>query len=476
MFLGGMLGGGAGRSLQQLADRFLFEGTPPATSDEAADEILDSMFAGGLQSFGAGAPRAVSIARRDAAEKLRKQAVEQYYKAIAPTKESTKHIAQKRVPEMLERRITAKSPQALRERASTEASRATTKLEEIYEALPADRRSPTAPMLRALRDYRRQFQDIVPIEAAEYAALKKAGGRVGRRGQEYVKIIDIDEHAVAAAEQMMSTIAQYGKEISPRSMRRVRQIFDASVARAGGYEGKGLAEGSVVEARKEAAKAIRNQLARDNPELIKVNAEVSFWLDVQKIARETARRRVGQEGGLGVRMAQHTGQVIGAGAGYAAGGGIVGAGLGGFAGGELFKRLARVTQSTKWRTVSATWKARLADALAEGDFQRALGQIAYIEKSVGRRVSQPPPINVPQPPPAIQFRPMPTALPAGPPPPRALGPGNIAPVNPPTSAKPIGLSPASLPEGPIGPRARSIVVRDPKTGRMKRVFTSEAQQ
>jgi hypothetical protein len=318
-----------------------------------------SMAAGGAAgALASGTPSANAVLDR-LPEKMRGKAIETYQKTLNPTKERTKYLAEKRTPEMLNRKIRFDSPKALAEGATEQARVNTKTLNDIYDNLPSSRESQTKPMLEAMDRYIQQFQDVAPDGS----------------------IIDIDPHAVAAANSLKETLAQYGDTISPKSMRRVRQIYDDSVARSGGYEGKSLADGSMLEAKREMASAIREQLAKDNPEIAPINSEINFWLDVQKIAKETARRRVGQQGGLTVDMAKRTGQVIGAGAGGAVGG-LPGAGAGAYIGGEAAAHLARLTRSPRWRTLSAVTRNELANSIAAGNQARLQGNLQFVERKM----------------------------------------------------------------------------------------------
>lgn len=337
-----------------------------ANTPEAWEQRLQggAMMAGGAAGAGEAVRDVAPGMAASASDALKANAEKQYSQALNPTKERTKFLSQKRTPEMIRRGITFNDAGELAETAGEKASAATSKLNDVYDNLPANRQSPTQPMIDALEQYKKGFQDTVPD------------------GQGGTKTINIDDNAVNAASALQKTISQYGDTISPQSMRKVRQIFDESVARAGGYEGRNLAEGSILDARKEAATAIRQQLAKDNPELVPLNNEVNFWLDVQKIAKETAQRKVGQQGGIIVPMAKRAGQVAGGTVGFEMGG-PAGAAAGYLTGGELAGNIAAATRSAKWRTVSAVAKNTLADALAAGNFMKAQGQIRFIGQKYG---------------------------------------------------------------------------------------------
>lgn len=360
------------------------------TTPEAWQKRLQggAMMAGGAAGAGEVLREPIAAVAPTVAERLKKSATEQYQQALNPTKERTKFMAQKRTPEMLDRGITADSAGALRDTAQEKATVATKELNDVYESLPGDRKSPTAPMVQALEDWKNQFIDRIPMtKEAVDAEIRANKGKVPSNivknaDGTFDRVVNLDEHAINAGNALQETLKAYGDNITPRSMRKARQIFDESVARSGGYEGRSLAEGSMLDARKEAATAIRQQLAKDNPELVQLNSEISFWLDVQKIAAETAKRKVGQQGGLIVPMAKNAGRTIGAGTGFAIGGPAGGA-AGLFIGGKLAENLAKVTRSTKWRTVSAVTKNRVADAIANGNFRNAEWELQFIGRQIG---------------------------------------------------------------------------------------------
>ena len=231
-------------------------------------------------------------------------------------------------------------------------------------------------MIQALDEYKNQFTDHVPVSEDELRqSIADNRGQVPQNIQpaadgSYYRQIVLNPTAVDAANKFQDIIRQYGDFISPQSMRKARGIFDDSVARAGGYNGTSLAEGSMIDAQREAANSIRSQLAKDNPEIVPLNHEINFWLDVQKVAEETAQRQTGQQGGLIAPLAKQVGRATGAAIGYQAGG-YMGAGIGGYLGGEVMGKLASTVRSPMWRTVSAVTKNNIADALASGDWSTA---------------------------------------------------------------------------------------------------------
>jgi hypothetical protein len=126
------------------------------------------------------------------------------------------------------------------------------------------------------------------------------------------------------------------------------------VAKAGGYAGIPLAEGSKVDAAKELANAAREEIAKIDPRMADANAEYSFWKNVQRVAQATSVRRVGQQGGI-KRIA------------YGVAGGTLGSlahpGVRTVAGLEAGKVLSAVETNPLRNTLVAVTKNKLANAI-----------------------------------------------------------------------------------------------------------------
>src|SRR5207245_2195250 len=121
----------------------------------------------------------------------------------------------------------------------------------------------------------------------------------------------VDHQGYQNISDVQNTLSQMGDQVSRGSMTKFRQILDAKVSKAGGYYGKTLSEGSVVDAQREGANAIRSQLASQFPDLGKVNAEYSFWKNANKILNDTVTRTKGQQPSLGESIAQAGGGAAG---------------------------------------------------------------------------------------------------------------------------------------------------------------------
>lgn len=264
------------------------------------------------------------------ASALKKSAIDQYSKVLAPTKETTKAITKRVVPELLSRDVKAMTRSGLGNIAGKNVERLGGEIDAAVQAVPASLKPDTKRVVDLLEKY-------------------KSGFRVNG--------VDVDPDAVNKATELQSIVKGLGDDVSYQSLNRVRQIWDKKVAQAGGFAGKTLSEGSMVDAQKEGANAIRRELSAASPDIAKINSEFHFWKGVDEVLAQTEKRQTGQSGGLIRKLGT---AAIGAGA-FAHGGPKEAATLG-----LLMYSASKAVQSTAWRTTSAVMKNQLADAIARG--------------------------------------------------------------------------------------------------------------
>jgi hypothetical protein len=287
--------------------------------------------------LGAGGPLVAKLAEV-AGPWIREGAVKQMSRVLGATTNENKAISEKIVPEMLKRGIKGTTRKSIQRQAAFHLAKTGKELEATLDAIPQGQRVDTAPILRHLEDAKQAF---------------------------VVDGVVHDAEAVARFEGLQKTIAEYGPDISFRSLRRVRQVYDKTVAQARGFHGKTLAEGSTIEAKRELANAIRGELAKSSPDLAKVNKEYSFWANVEKVMDDTIVRTQGQSKPLGEQIVRAA----------AIAGGLGGTAMG--SGGTavpLAVALAAVNKLIRtpaWNTVSAGTKWQLADHIAAGRFEQA---------------------------------------------------------------------------------------------------------
>lgn len=281
---------------------------------------------------------------------LRKAAQTQYQKALSPTTKINKAIAQDITPELLQRGESG-SLEGLNARAGQKLAELNPELNQQYSKLTQGRTVPGPGAISTAGNIKGAGNQIIQ----DLEDLKQSYQPQGMTAQ---------PQAVSAIEGLQGIVKQYGSDIDPNSLRRLRQIFEEVPAQRGAYAGVDLSTNYTLNAQKAAADSIRSILNK-HPDIGTLNKQISFWLDVQRVTGATALRRTGQEGGLLKTLWPLAASVAGGGAGFAAHG--TEAGVGAAAATMMATQVAKAMRSPTWRTTSAVVKNQIADSLARGD-------------------------------------------------------------------------------------------------------------
>ena len=326
---GAGMGGAGGAGLQQLMRRALGYPNVPQTGGEAAQDITKQ----GVTQAGI---QAATEVLPGLAGPLKRAATTQYERALAPTTQINKEITKDIVPGLLKRGEVG-SLEGLEKKATQKIAEINPKLSTAY-----GKAQGTGPI-----------QDAGTKVIADLEKLKQTYMPQGVVAQ---------PQAVNAIEGLQDIVKQYGPDVSPNTLRRLRQIFEDPVAKAGGYAGKDLSTNYTLAAQQKAADSIRGILNKA-PDIGALNKEISFWLDVQRVTSQSALRRTGQAGGL-VKVLSPLAGSVGLATGVATHSSTAGIEAGVIA--TLTGLTAQAIRSPLWRTTSAVVKSKIADALARG--------------------------------------------------------------------------------------------------------------
>ena len=367
---GAAIGGMGGEAAKQLLMRAM--GYPTAsTSDEAAKDIT-------VQGLEQGAVQAGTEGLSRLAAPLGRAAVSQYERALAPTTRYNKAITQDIVPGLIKRGEFG-SLEGLQKKASSRAAELVPELSSEYQGLEA-----TSPKL--------------PVRGQGGRMMKSGAGQIPGSGKQVVQDLEGlksqymvkdaagnlhpgNPQAISAIEGVQDIVKQYGPNISPTSLRQLKQIFDEPVAHAGGYANADLATHYTLNAQEAAANSIRKILHSASPDIAGLDKEISFWLDVQRVTSQTLERKTGQAGGL-VKVLSPL-AATGAGAvGLHYGGASAGIEAGAAA--ALTVMATQIIRSPAWRTLSAVFKDRLAGALSRG----SVGDVSALAMRAGIAIPQ----------------------------------------------------------------------------------------
>lgn len=325
---GAVFGGAGGEAGKQLIYRGL--GWPsPETSQEAAERIgTAGLIQGGIQAATEGLGKF--------APPLQKAAASQYERALSPTTKINKAITQDIVPELIQRGEFG-SLQGLEKKAGQKISALSPTLNQAYQQAPVMLPGAGTKVIQYLENLKQSYMP---------------GGNVAQ------------PQAVNAIEGVQNIVKQYGPDVDPTTLRRLRQIFEDPVAQRGGYAGTDLSTNYTLSAQQQAADSIRGILNK-NPDIGALDKEISFWLDVQRVTSQSGLRRTGQEGGLMKVLGPLGAAVTGSGTGAATHSPVAAMGAAGSI--LLASYGVQAVRSPLWRTMSAVAKDRFAQALASGD-------------------------------------------------------------------------------------------------------------
>lgn len=307
-------------------------------------------------------------------DRLEREAIDQASRqALAPANPRYRLQAPKVAEALLQRGVQGDRI-ALQQYADNLIGDAAVKIDQAWDALPEDFRSPTKPILQRidaeLADM--EFSGKPKLTQVETGVVDPQGKPVMRTKSvptREVNPVMADRHAELS--RLRQFIADRGDELTKDDVRQLRQQFDdASVER--GALSKSSGDAKVSDSGKaslSAANALRQQIAQDVPELAPANADMHLGLTLRDILDPAKGRpstpsvTTGATGGL-----HTTAAVIGSGLSKTPGL----QGLAAFVASKVIPaiREAEISPANQLRLAHDKWK--LAQALKEGKPTRAL--------------------------------------------------------------------------------------------------------
>ena len=304
-------------------------------AQEAREQVMSAFDVGTFL-----APAAISKIKPKASGALKASAAKDVSQVLSPTKVKTKTITQGLLkdPDAIKKLPFATTRGKLIEKVKTELDSVGTKFDE-FEVQGGVQGSTEVALLD------------------EFLESKKADFMV--------EGVVIEPKAIKAIEGLQEIVAQFDESIPNSKLRDIRRVWDETVAKSNGFT-KTLAEGTELGVKKDLTNVMREELAKSNPDLAKINDEFAFYKNLETVLEEAAKRKTGQTGALTKGLAQA--------AGAAAGSGFIASTLGAVVAGKL----VGLMNSTAWKLVSAKSKNALADALVAGDQAKATAIINKI--------------------------------------------------------------------------------------------------
>jgi hypothetical protein len=291
------------------------------------------------------------LSAAEMAKPLRDSAVRSMEQTLAPTTNANKVLAERVAPKMVDRGVRAWTRGGLRATTKANKEAAGEALETAFAGVAPDKLIKTQNIIDALEKSKWESKAIIN----------------GVNGP-----IVVEPGMVAAADDLAKVVEQFGPDASFDSMLKLKQRWGETVAKAKGFTQPDVSV--VADVKRDAVKALRDELVKAEPDLAKLNAEYNLWANADKVINDTIKRTRGQSTPLG--------EQIGAGAGAAAG--LATGGIGAAIQNAAVVRVAvKLMRSTAWRTVSAQTKNALAKAIANNDSRLAQALIVRTAANLG---------------------------------------------------------------------------------------------
>lgn len=271
--------------------------------------------------------------RAKIADVFEKGAQKSLSKVLAPTKDALKVQTEQILPELATRNKIAFTRKGLSEKYASEMDASGQAIDEAWAKLPAGTTEEIKPIVDALEESKNKF--VVNGTVVEPDAFKAA-----------------DE-----LQKIVLDVSKGEDRIPSESLRKVRQIWDESIAKSKGFT-RDLSDQDKLNIKKEATGAIRKVLTDAHPDIALLNKEYTLWKKATDILDETIKRKTGQGVGLGTKTLMAGG----------IGGGSASAGLKGAAiGAGAVAAVTLAMKSTLWKTLAAAAKSKIASSLIEAN-------------------------------------------------------------------------------------------------------------
>jgi hypothetical protein len=355
---------------------------------------------------------------KDIPEALKEKAVAQFSKVFTGgaknVSKEVEYLVKDVVPKMLDRGQKIITKSGFINKAGDEARKAGMAIDAVMDTIPDAKKVVMEPIISSAREVANKFtvEGVENLKSAKEISdavfsnvlsknptianeVAKAGfskdalvnviknklskGEVVNGLEELMKKVIAEPDEYKYANELIDIMEQLGDEVSFKSVRNLRQIWDKSLKKSGRYAGKTVEEGSKLSIKSSMTDAIRDELAKAEPRLDKVNKEYNFWKNAEKLTKISKGNKVGLvENALKV-MTTYGGirGIVGGVAKLLSPKNIIPAlGVGAI---KLFK-------SPAYRTLSATQKYKLAEYIAKGDFMAARLTISKMLSSINNLV------------------------------------------------------------------------------------------
>lgn len=252
------------------------------TAAQGGDPVVGAALGGGMAALG---EIAGPLARA-----LKESALKSYARTMGASKATMKNVSQRVVggydvagqhmPGLVERGTVAATRKGLAEKATREVEMLGDQIDALWQTIPPGQKVPAAQIDAAIKTARDSFMQTGPAKTMTVAmkailptdTIVRVNAATNTAVVQRAQTVAIEPAAVKSLERVQRSIANLTDDqglVDVHQLRRVKQVFDTVVAGKGGYAGQNLsiADSAGVLARKEAANAIREELANARPDM-----------------------------------------------------------------------------------------------------------------------------------------------------------------------------------------------------------------
>ncbi len=383
---GAAIGGGIGKAIQQVG--YHAAGIPNMPSP--GESLKQVGVEAGDQAITEGVAQLATPALKPVAGMLARSAPKVMASALKPSGTAARATAEDLAGGLIRTNTTAMTRGSLERQIQKNITEAGSSLQAELSKIPKGTPVNMQKIMDGLENYKQAA--MVPVEQGGYLPSKGGATKFFSSGETTPGSASEWGDAVKRViEKVQTNMARMGPDASFENVRKVKQQMDRFIGERGSDPAKEEVNKKIKE---DAVDIIRRELTSTHPKVANLDAQYSYWKDVESAFNNTpkepsmwekaryVRYGLGAAGSLaGMRDDSTSGKLMEA--------------------GSAALLLDSALRSTAWKTTSAVARARLANAIYDSNATQ-VARIASRIVQAGSRMSNVPPLPQPEKPEATQ--------------------------------------------------------------------------
>jgi len=284
------------------------------------------------------------LAKTKIAPILKESATRSYRKVLGKTTTKTEKItAEKLTSQLVNRKPFVWTRSGLKDVAEVKSDIYGNQIDDAWSKLSPNQKVSIKPIVKSINDAQKELE---------------VNGIIIRQNE-------IEHQALQKMKMDLVNIAENPNKIFPQTLRTYRQQLDKfTAARKKGFSVSD-ADSAVLAATKTMANSVRSEIAKQYPDIAKLNKEFNFWNDMYGLLNNTIQKQKSILPKGHIFMTEHLGRIP-----YI---------------GIFIRNLGSlVSDNVAWNSLSGSMKLRLSNFLSKGDIKGANLTIMGIMKQLGK--------------------------------------------------------------------------------------------